>query len=444
MSALDGHPTKVATPPARADRWTQATIALYVVLWIFEGAFRKWVPGTSMSFYVLRDVLFGAMVLGIALSSTNRYGSARWFWPFIVPISLVTITQVFLALVSPDIALLGLRSYLAPALFVAVLAVWGGPQTIKLVRKIVFLAIPLQLALCTVQVFSPARSWVNAQVGSDEASFVNFGFVRPAGTFSAPAGLATFIPIALAFALFEFSARYKRKGLAASFLTAATLTIVAVSGSRGLVLTTCVVFVFYVLSAVLSWRRSGGLPLTPLVGLFAVIGTVGAVLLSSVINSFVLRFSSASQAEDPLARLLAQAFGFLTDPVTVLGSGAGSRSQVGIAAGSALTWLEVDNQRWVAELGFLGFVLAACRVVAFVLLCVAILREVKQTNWLYVLVGAGFLPTLFSGSLTQTPSAQAGAAVAIALLILAKRTEVPPGATLRTSQSRPLPRRRFH
>lgn len=402
----------------RTERRINSAVGVYVLLWILEGAFRKWVPETASVLYVARDIVFAASVLVLALGRSRRAGTARWFWPVSLSILALSVVQIFLGIVSPTVAALGARSYLAPALFVAAVAVWGRPSTVLVVQRAVLLAIPLELALSMLQAFSPARSWVNAQVGSDEASFVNFGVVRPSGTFSAPAGLLTFVPLALAFTLEKFSARTGKSAALATVLTAATFLIVALSGARGVVLGVAAVVVAYVVCTAVGWGRPRRLPLAPLLSLIVVSGVAASILFSSVLTSFAQRFNDASRSENPLARLLNQAIGFVDSPLTLLGTGPGSRSQVGIAAGSSFGWLEIDNDRWVAELGLLGFVLALVRLLAFVWLVVLTVRRIGDGQWLFALISAGFLPTLFSGSLTQTPSAQAGTAITIGVLLL--------------------------
>lgn len=406
---------------ARTERRINSAVGIYVLLWILEGAFRKWVPETASVLYVARDIVFAATVVVLALGRSSRAGTARWFWPVSLSIVALSVVQIFLGIVSPTVAALGARSYLAPALFVAVVAVWGRPSTIQVVQRIVLIAVPFELALSGLQAFSPARSWANAQVGSDEASFVNFGVVRPSGTFSAPAGLLTFVPLALAFALERFSARTTKSAALATVLTAATFLIVALSGARGVVLGVAVVVAAYIVCTAVGWGRPRRLPLAPLLTLILASAAVASILFSSILTSFAQRFNDASRSENPFGRLVDQAIGFVDSPLTLIGTGPGSRSQVGIAAGSALGWLEIDNDRWVAELGLLGFVLALVRVLAFVWLVVLTARRIGDGQWLFALVSASFLPTLFSGSLTQTPSAQAGTAITIGVLLLCER-----------------------
>lgn len=402
-------------------KFLHSAVAIYVFLWIFEGAFRKWVPETASALYVLRDMLFLAASIGLLLRKTPAPRKVPWFWLGSTLLLVATAAGILWGTVSPEVAALGLRSYLAPAIFVATVLAWGTAGTVAVIRKVVLCAVPIQVVICVLQASSPARSWINAQVGSDEASFINFGVVRPSGTFSAPAGLLTFVPLALAFSLLAFASRRPRARAVATFLTAACLIIVAVSGARGIVLAVAVIFIAYALSSLLSWKGTDRLPLLPLLVMVAITSVAAIFYFSSILNSFGQRFEDASRSENPGMRLLDQAFGFLHYPVTFLGSGAGSRSQVGIAAGSNLGWLEVDNDRWVAELGLLGLALALLRIGAVALLALEIAKRLQQRDWMFVLVGASFLPTLFSGALTQTPSAQAGAAITIVIIGLSNR-----------------------
>lgn len=403
-------------------------VITYVVLWIYEGAVRKWIPGAATSFYVLRDVLLVAQVIFLVLSPARRVRTAPWFATLALPILVVTIGQVFSDSLPLDVAILGLRSYLSPLLFVSLVVVYGEARLLQPILKTVMIAIPVQLGVCVAQVLSPPQSVINAQVGSDAASFINFGVVRPSGTFSAPAGLATFVPVALSLALFCFASWSLRGRWVGLLGGMGCLLLTAISGSRGIVLNVTMVVVVYGIGSLFSWRRKSGLPFASIAALVIACGSVASLVFASVLDSFFLRFADASRSEDPLKRLIDQTIGFLEYPATLWGSGAGSRSQAGIAAGSGLQWLEVDSERWVAELGVIGIALAVVRIGSVLLLVGAIPRMIQRENWLFVLVAASFLPTLASGSLTQTPSAQAGGAVAVALLVLStlEKSPLPP------------------
>ena len=105
---------------SRMDLWFDRAALVYVNLWILEGAFRKWVPGSENAMYFLRDIL---LVLALAaLAMSGRVGRSRsprfvlFFWSTAAMLSVFAVLQVLAELITLPVAIVGLRSYIAPLL----------------------------------------------------------------------------------------------------------------------------------------------------------------------------------------------------------------------------------------------------------------------------------------------------------------------------------------
>lgn len=415
----------------------------YVHLWVLEGAVRKWIPGTGNVLYVLRDVLIIIFLVALLVSTVKAAHRAALWWGAALAIVLLASTQVVIGNVGVGVAAVGLRSYLAPSLLPLLVWVYGGRSLLPRLTRTVSFYLLIQALIVVPQVLSPASSWINREVESDAASFVNFGTVRASGTFSSPSGLSIFVPLAIAVTLCLIGSRTAARAPALPYaaLIAGLLTAV-VSGSRGALLAVGIVLAVFAVGSLAtrdSGRTESRSPLLP-VGLLLVGVAYGATtFLPGVIDSFASRFENAATSENAGERILEQMFGFLDWPVTLLGAGVGLHSQAGIAVGSSGGWIETESTRWVAELGVAGLVLVLAKLSLAAGLTLASLRWRSASPRLFLAVSAAFVPTLLWGQPSQTPTQQAATGVALSLLILAHRYAPPtlhPESDSETSRSR--------
>ena len=400
--------TFVATSSPRNLPYSIVSFSMfvYVNLWILEGAIRKWVTGTESLFYVLRDLLTIAVIL-LLLPAIRIRRSAVSILVLVVLVVGFGAAQLLLTDGKTSVAIVGLRSYIAPTLFVVLAVGFASRMTLNRALRIVLYYAPVQAVLCIIQVLSPMNSWFNRQVGVDEASFVNFGVVRVSGSFSAPAGLTLFVVAALVIALISLNADEERGGrLWAQVAVASALIIAGVSGSRGTLLAVAIIGVAYV---AFTRPRTGSPSLVRWIRVAAVTGAAVAVLavaFPAVVESFTRRFETAAYGEDSGTRIVEQTFGFLSVPLTFLGTGMGANSQAGIGAGSNQPWSEVEGDRWVLELGILGFIANLVRIGICLILVIAPIVDRRLRTPSIVLLSAGLVPVLAFGQITQTPSTQ--------------------------------------
>ncbi len=424
-------------PPAEV--MASRVFVFYIAMWIAEGAVRKWVPGTEQIFYVLRD---GVLILAIAgIGSTgyrarSRTGAGTALLTLGFVLALIAGVQVILGLLPLQAALLGWRSYAAPLLFLAYTILFVSRVDLGKAVRWVLIATLVNVVVVLAQVFSPAGAYINKDVGADAAYFVNAGgIVRPSGTFSAPIGLTEFTAIAFALSLFALHYLRAIKRLLVVSALISTVFIIAVSGSRGLVLNAVVVLGAYIAMQLLSGRSTAprNIVLIGAVGIEALFA-VGSIA-PQVLDSFQTRFIDASRSEDTAGRIFSQAFDFLVQPLTWLGDGIGARSQAGILSGSTQTWIEVEKTRWVAELGLLGLILGWARTAIGPALMLWCLFARRPRDLGAPLLAAVIFPAIAWGSIGVIPSTQAFAGIAFSLLFLLMDKDRQPSAEV-VSRSR--------
>lgn len=408
-------------------KWPTRGVLLYVTIWVIEGAARKWIPGTGQALYFARDVLAIWMLAGAVLSTHRRSIPKIAFSSVFLLLAAVGL-QIVTQDLSPLVAVAGYKSYLSPILlflFVAMMRdhIKAGPA----IRAILYL-VPLQLLIAAIQVSSPRNAWINLEVSGDEANFVQSGIVRATGTFSSPSGLTVYLLLAFALALSLFlSSTVILRRSATTLLLLATVLTIALSGSRATILACLIIAVAALWKSVVSGSRS----LARMLGVAALIGValfvVTSVLAPAAFEALVTRFVVASASEDTTSRVFSTALAF-GDPTSgsLLGAGAGAHSQAGIALGSGMQWIEVEGDRWTAEMGILGFLLNCGRVLAAAWLTLIAIVQARSSSYLWTTLAAAAVYMLLTGSITANPSTQGAFSITIALIIVSKSRRARP------------------
>lgn len=427
MKTVTGSP---ATLGESTDHRTEArrrfllgAAALYVHLWVLEGAVRKWIPQLDVVMYAARDgALIAAIILAVVLfgSSRRRATLTLIFWGSVAVAFVLAMLQVIAQDGSIAVALMGLRNYVAPFLLPFIvfrdeLSAFCG----RAVRILLFYA-PIQAVLVLLQVAAPASAWVNIQAGGDEAYLTSAnGVVRAAGTFSAPAGLIMFTALALAAGLAVIHRDFKMPPLRGWLAVGSVTLIVTVGGSRGAVFACASVVLAWIFYLLVRGQFRG--VVIAFFALLAGFATYYAAvqLAPAAMEAFAARFVSASQSEDTWARILNDAAGFLASPITAWGDGFGTHSSIGIALGSGLGWIESDNMRWVAELGLVGYMAAISRLAIGIGLAIWLVMRSRRIPMSAFVFGAVIVVALIAGPLTTQPSTQGQFAIASAIFVAA-------------------------
>jgi hypothetical protein len=342
---------------------------------------------------------------------------------FMLALAMLVSLQLMVGKIGPSTAVIGLRSYVAP--FLLTYLAWCYPFSgiWQSMMKILAAYAPVQAAITIAQVISPAHSVINKEVGSDAASFLNDGIVRASGTYSAPAGLSLYVPLALAACLYLVYKLHGGQRWFWTFSLVCTIAISVLSGSRGIILSAGIVFVSFFLYHLTRISRGGfgNILFTTVVGVFCLL--IVQAWLPKVIDSFLNRFENASRSEDSTDRIVGQTFDFFATPFSFLGDGAGSHSIAGINQGALGPWIEIESVKWVAELGISGWFLACARLLFCAGLTLWIIGRLRERNLATVLIASALIPVLTYGQITHFPSAQGFLSICLALLILIQHTE---------------------
>lgn len=243
-------PAAISGERERARRRFVSAVLVIYLLAIFEGSLRKYVaPQFGQYIFFIRDpVVLYAYVL------CTRHA----LWPrqspmFVASVALALLGLVWLVLQSAlggysDTRLLlgvyGWRSYFfyAPLAF-AIGAQFGRDDLLRLARITLWLTVPIAV-LVAAQFFSPISSPINVGISAEkELQFAGLGLdaerVRASGPFTSGVGLQQFLATALAFVL-ALAIRPAARGVLGPMslvvFAAATLSSVALSGSRGTML----------------------------------------------------------------------------------------------------------------------------------------------------------------------------------------------------------------
>ena len=391
----------------------------YIVLWVIEGAFRKWVPASDTLFYVLRDGGVSIAVAAFIIVNAHRRTSRVWSlaWAFLLLLIVLAAVSVITDRQTLTSSFLGIRAYIGPAMFIAFSASFVPQSAISRAAQWISLLMVLNALLTLAQVISPATAIINVEVGGESASFVNAGnVVRASGMFSSPAGLTAFSVLATAISLGAIADRQSRLSIHYATLVSVAI-VVTLGGARGALLGVAIVLLAYVFM-MYSGAGASALPKILAIGVTAGAVYVGAYLFyPSVLDSFSTRFEQAAASEDTLGRLIHSTFGFFVEPFPLLGSGPGAHSSGG-AQLSGNAWVEIESMRWVAELGLFGYALASIRLIVAGCLIWFLLSKAALYPAIARLSMAALVPVLLFGSITQQPSTQGFFAICSSMILM--------------------------
>ncbi len=461
-------PAPVMVDRSKTVRWVGRLIVLYIFLLMTEGALRKWiVPGFSDPILVIRD----PVLLGIYFLAWR----ARIF-----PRNAYIYSLLVIGILSLAFSVYLLASYL-PWLWVAIITLYGF-RTDFLHMPLIFIMakvfdekdvrrigwwillgmIPLAL-LMVAQFHASPDSFINrtAGLGEGEQLTAGGGKIRPPGTFSFISGPIFYCSMAAAFLNHGILSRASYKTWLLVLSGVALVVAVAVSGSRGCVLS--VALVFSTILVIFLFRPSA-------------VNRIGAFLLIAIVAAFVAarlpvfkqgieilsdRFTSAGEEEETslVIGLFGRVAGEFTEGITnlhklpVAGWGLGVGTNVAahyLVGGPAFLLSENEWTRILYECGpFLGLAFILWRtILAFhigYLSLVALRRGVTMPIFLF---SSGFF-ALLNGQLGQPTTL--GFAVVLAGLCLAsmqRASQVVEASAVATDvearSPKPLPRRSVH
>jgi len=348
----------------RLLKWS---IWAYLLLWIFEGALRKWVlPGAQEALLIVRDpllIVIYMLALGSGIVPRNAFLG--------ILAGLVLLSGVFSILAGQGNILVTLYGLRTNYLHVPLIWIMGEALNRKDVEQlgsgILLLVLPM-VGLMILQFYAPMDAWINRGVGGDEVGQIYgaAGRIRPPGFFSFITGPMVFFPLAAAFFLYQVTLVRRLWFIILLAVGGCLILSVPISISRGLMIATAIVAATYVICMV----RLGMLnPLVivrfSFVAVILVIGLSFVPVFKTGMTVFMDRWDTAD------AEVQGHAWSSLTDRVLsgftqpfqtasdapFFGYGIGVGSNVGARLLSGRIGFLLAEDEWTKDLMELGPVL---------------------------------------------------------------------------------------
>lgn len=380
-------------------------IGIWVVflLWIFEGALRKWfLPFLSMPLLIVRDPIVLWLIIMANKKDLLKYNI--YLTGMTIVGSFCFIIALFLGHGNVFVALYGARTLLLyfPLIFV-IGRVFDQKDVVRLGRMLLVISIVMTV-LIGLQFYSPQSAWVNRGVGGDEAG-AGFGgalgYFRPPGFFSFTNGTTCFYSLVGPFILYFW---LNPTLINRNILILATVSLIAaipLSISRGLSLQVGVSVFFLLIAVVKKPKHLIRIIMSAflIILVFKIFSNVG--FFKTAAEAFTDRFEGANETEGGLVEGV---FGerFLGQLIkAVIGSGDKSFFGAGLGIGTTLgAQLTHDNSvvlaadyewmREMGELGLMGLFVIAIRVGLTFKIAMASYSRIKNNDllpWLMASLG---------------------------------------------------------
>jgi hypothetical protein len=230
-------------------------IWLYFLLWIFEGALRKWVlPSLATPLLIVRDpiaiyIILRAIYLNVKFA--NGYIVAALI--FTLMSLAITLTfghgNLFVGLYGARIMLLHF-----PLIFI-IGAVFTKEDVLQMGRALLVINIIVSL-IVYFQFSSPQTAFINIGIGGEGSSGFSgaMGYSRPSGTFSFTTGLSVFYAAVSVFVFYFWLSKEQCSKILLYVSTITMVVILPLTISRGAVVGVVVVGLFGVMAAVTSGK----------------------------------------------------------------------------------------------------------------------------------------------------------------------------------------------
>jgi len=398
---------------ARMIQVLKGLVWLYIILWVFEGALRKWVvPSVSTPLLIVRDpVLLGIFYLAIR----TRLWPSNWFVTSTIWLAILSLFTGFLKF--PEnvvVPLFGLRASFLHLPLIFIVPKVFSVDDVRRVGNFVLVVLILMTPVMVMQFRSSPEAWWNATAGGEGAQLGTAGGkIRAAGFFSFISGPTVFLPLCVAYIL---ESQFRAKTQPIWLLIPATVglaTSVAVSGSRGTMYGVLLVVAFGLFAVILLQPKAaprwivGGLVALVIMSFLTQSGSVfseGAEVMQQRTDQVRAAHGEGEILQRVIEGLISPLDLFAVTPL--LGHGLGMGTNVGsqmLTGETKFLLAEGEWQRNILESGpILGILFIGLRIALVVTLgsaCIASARKGNVLPWL--LFGASFL-SILNGQLMQT------------------------------------------
>lgn len=289
----------VAVPVRRPPdlRLVRQLVFVYLGLWVFEGALRKWIfPGLANPLLIVRDpVLLG--IYGLALLKGVFPRNAFIIWTAIIAGAALVVSMG--ATDAPlMVELYGLRSDFMHLPLIFLMPAVVRREDLRAIGKWGLLLAGPMAVLVLLQFGSGRASRLNAGAGAGSVMLEStYGHIRPSGTFSYTNGLGSFTSLVLAFFLYHLLEKKVFPRLIWLASMPAMVVLIILSGSRGAAGIVGILLATVLgISVVQKRYRSSGLKLAALIGVgIFVIGSFA--VFKTGLTIFTTRFGSSANVQ---------------------------------------------------------------------------------------------------------------------------------------------------
>jgi hypothetical protein len=393
------------------DSLLKKGIWIYVLLLIFEGAFRKWfLPALSTPFLFARD----PVAIWLIITSWRKgLFPANLYVFFMVFIGIVGIyTAVFLGHGNLFVAMYGARILVFhfPLLFV-IGRIFARNDILKVGKFLLWVSILMTLVIA-LQFYNPQSAWINRGVGGDMLGS-GFGAVgdyfRPSGTFSFTNGISLFYGLLASFVFYFWIGSKEVNRFLLIGATIALIISIPLSISRGLFFQIGVTLIFATLAISRKPKYFGRLLLAVIGGMLAITFLSKTSFFQTAAEVFALRFDSANEQEGGLEGVLGDRYlGGLIGALSTsygqpfFGYGLGMGTNVGSMIFSGKRMFLMGEGEWGRIIGELGPLLGLAVIFVRISVCATIAFASYRK-----LVTGDLLPwMLLSFGLLTVPQAQ--------------------------------------
>lgn len=394
---------------------TRRLIWLYCIVWLLEGALRKWVlPGYSLQLLLVRDPI--ALLIYISASRARVFPLNRWLGYLGVVtglISLQAIIHVMSQDVSLAVAIFGVRTFVLHMPLIWVIpAVFGRKEIVSLGKWVLIIA-PFLAALMIVQFEVGPDHWLNVATlkGGSQIGSV-FGRIRPPAVFSFATGPIHYFTLTTAFVL----AGFLTKGLFPRWLpwvgVGSVLVAMSIAASRSLVLGCILVAVVGSVAGLASGKRIGSI-LVLAAGLVLAVPLVGSFgVMKEGIAAFVERWGFEEESGSTGGRVMSERVGggFMSafdwaGKVPITGLGVGLSSNLATEKKAFIAPVEGEWERVIYEIGpITGFLYLGFRAVLALRMMMLGFGAVRSDNFVCILLGAACCFDIVTGNVRQVTS----------------------------------------
>ncbi len=391
---------------------TRRLVWLYCIVWLFEGALRKWVlPEYSIQLLLVRDPI--AILIYLSASRARVFPVNAWLG-FLAVVAGLIFLQAIIHIMSQDVtlavAVFGIRTFVLHMPLIWVIPAVFGRKDIALLGKWILIVAPFLATLMVIQFEVGPDHWLNvatlkggAQIGS------TLGKIRPPALFSFISGPIHYFTIVSAFVV----GGVLTKKLFPTWMLAAgavsVLVAMSVCASRSLVLGAIMVAFAGAVASLATGKRVGAV-LTMVVGMIVAVGVLFSFgVMKEGIAAFWERWGSEEESGATGSKVMTERVGggFASafewaGKVPITGLGVGLSSNLATERKGFISGVEGEWERVIYEVGpVTGFLYLGFRAALSAHILLLGFRVLRSGNFLCFLLGAACFFDVMNGNIRQ-------------------------------------------